>query len=202
MLWYSTSPQPLIMDRVAILVVNMRRRNTAMHALLETNTSDDILCSQEPWFSRIGVNRADNAREGRDVFGGAAHPNWSINYPYFTNTQRAKVITYTRKFVRSHSRKFVRSHSRKFVRSHSRKQTPIRTVARLDLARHPTILITDHYVSQDCLRIINFYHDVNDPSSLRTLISLELDPEVPTMLIGDFNMHSPSWSPEGWTRSP
>ena len=174
------------MDRVAILAVNMRRRNAAMHALLEANTSDDILCSQEPWFSRIGITRADNAREGRDILGGAAHPNWNINYPYFTDKQRAKVITYTRKFVRSHARK----------------QTPIRTVVRLDLARHPTVLITDHHVNQDCLRIINFYHDVNDPSSLRTLTALELDPEVPTILVGDFNMHSPSWLPEGWTRSP
>ena len=164
----------------------MRRRNAAMHALLETNTTDDIICSQEPWFSRIGVTRADNAREGRDVLGGAAHPNWNINYPYFTDSQRAKVITYTRKFTRTHGRK----------------QTPIRTVARLDLARHPTILITDHHIKQECIRIINFYHDVNDPSSLRTLTTLELDPEVPTILVGDFNMHSPSWSPEGWTRSP
>ena len=106
------------MDRVAILAVNMRRRNTAMHALLETNTTDDILCSQEPWFSRIGVARADNAKEGKDVLGGTAHPNWNISYPYFTDSQRAKVITYTRKFTRTHSRK----------------QTAIRTVARLDLA--------------------------------------------------------------------
>lgn len=174
------------MDRVAILSVNMRRRNAAMHALLETNTTDDVLCSQEPWFSRIGITRADDAREGRDVLGGAAHPNWSIHYPYFTDLQRAKVIMYTCNFTRSHSQK----------------QTPIRTVARLDLARHPSLLITDHYVNRDCLRIINFYHDVDDPSALRTLISLDLDPEIPTMLIGDFNMHSPSWSPEGWARSP
>ena len=174
------------MDRVAILAVNMRRRNAATHALLETNSTDDILCSQEPWFSRIGVTRADDAREGRDVLGGAAHPNWTIHYPYFTTSQRAKVMTYTRKFTRTHGRK----------------QTPIRTVTRLDLARHPTLLITDHHVNKDCLRIINFYHDVDDPSSFRALTSLDLDPEVPTILVGDFNMHSPSWSPEGWTRSP
>ena len=63
-------------------------------------------------------------REGHT--GGAAHPNWNIKYPYFTDSQCAKVITYTRKFTRMHRRK----------------QTSIRTVARLDLARHPTILIT------------------------------------------------------------
>ena len=33
------------MDKVAILSVNMRRRNAAMHALLETNNTDDVLCT-------------------------------------------------------------------------------------------------------------------------------------------------------------
>ena len=50
-----------------------------------------------------------------------------------------------------------------------------------------TLLITDHHIKQECIRIINFYHDVNNPLSLRTLTSLELDPEVPTILVGDFN---------------
>ena len=43
-----------------ILAVNMRRRNFAMHSLLATNETDDLLCVTEPWFSRIGVSRADD----------------------------------------------------------------------------------------------------------------------------------------------
>lgn len=113
------------------------------------------------------------------------HPNWLIHYPYFTDSQWANVITYMHKFTRTHTQK----------------QTPIHTVARLDLAWHPALLITDHYINQGLLHIINFYHDINDPSSLRALISLDLD-EVPTILIGDLNMHSPYWSPEGWICSP
>src|ERR1700761_4658446 len=108
-----------MMDQVSILAVNMRRRNAAMHALLSSNVLDSILCTQEPWFNRVGVARVDSEREGKDVLGGAAHPNWDIYYPYFTNDTRAKVITYARKFS---------------VTRPNRKTT-IHTVSRLDLAR-------------------------------------------------------------------
>lgn len=50
-------------------------------------------------------------------------------------------------------------------------------------------------------RAINFYNDVRDPSALETLIALDLDPTIPTILLGDFNTHSPSWSPQGWDKS-
>jgi hypothetical protein len=48
-----------IMSKHSFLSVNMRRRNVAMHSLLETNTVDDVLFIQEPWFDRIGVERSD-----------------------------------------------------------------------------------------------------------------------------------------------
>jgi len=43
--------------------------------------------------------------------------------------------------------------------------------------------------------IINFYHDVQDNSSLQALLTLEIDTIIPTMVIGNFNTHSPMWSP-------
>ena len=64
------------------------------------------------------------------------------------------------------------------------------------------ILITDHYIGTHSLRIINFYHDTGDSSSLQTLLSLDLDSTFPTILIGDFNLHSHSWSPPDLTTSP
>lgn len=82
------------------------------------------------------------------------------------------------------------------------RSTPIRTIPRLDLARHPTILITDHYVDHDRLRIVNYYNDIDDPSSLHSLLSLSLDTTFPAILIGDFNLHSRNWSPENIPRSP
>jgi hypothetical protein len=153
-----------------------------MHSLLETNTEDDVLFVQEPWFDRIGVARSDRAKDGVDVQGGANHPDWELFYPYFTNDKRAKVMTYKCKQV-------------------ANRISPLKVVPRLDLAKHPTILITDIYVQKDMLRVVNFYNDVDDPSSLNTLLSLDLDPTVPTLLLGDFNLHSRTWSPSSWERS-
>jgi hypothetical protein len=45
------------------------------------------------------------------------------------------------------------------------------------------------------IRVINFYNDVDDATSLNTLLSLDLDPTVPTLLLGDFNLHSRSGPP-------
>jgi hypothetical protein len=33
------------------------------------------------------------------------------------------------------------------------------------------------------------------------LVGLDLDATIPTLLVGDFNLHSPSWSPMGWDTS-
>jgi len=63
-------------------------------------------------------------------------------------------------------------------------------------------MITDIHIHHETLRIINFYHDVEDKTCLTTLTSLDLDPTVPTILVGDFNLHSPRWSPRGWSPSP
>lgn len=117
---------------------------------------------------------------------GAKHPNWNTFYPYYTNDHIAKVITYICKFSCTHNRKL----------------SPVCTVPQLDLVWHPTILITDHYIGTTLLCIINFYHDVMDKMLLCSLLDLDLDPVVPTILIGDFNIHSYSWSPMGISPSP
>jgi hypothetical protein len=39
---------------------------------------------------------------------------------------------------------------------------------------------------------------VDNPTALRTLLGLDLDPLIPTLLAGDFNLHSFTWSPMGW----
>jgi hypothetical protein len=48
---------------------------------------------------------------------------------------------------------------------------------------------------------INFYNDVDDPSALTTLMALDLDATIPTLLTRDFNLHSRTWSPLDWTHS-
>lgn len=39
---------------------------------------------------------------------------------------------------------------------------------------------------------------MEDPSTLNTLLSLDLDPLIHTVVVGDFNSHSRTWSPIGW----
>ena len=165
-----------------ISTVNMRRRNAMMHTILNSNLEDDILFIQEPWFGNIGVARDDALREGREVYGGVGNPKWNAYYPYFTNGLRAKVMTYAR--IHDIDKPF--------------KRHLLRGTARLDLCAHPCILITDFSFNDTLWRSINFYNDVDDPSALTTLLSLDLDPTVHTVLVGDFNSHSRSWSPAGW----
>ncbi|KAH9005376.1 hypothetical protein EDB84DRAFT_1573102 [Lactarius hengduanensis] len=76
--------------------MNMRRHNNAMHALLELNENDDILCVQEPWFGTIGTARSDKQRDSEWVLGGAKHQNWLLHYPSYTSDKRAKVMIYSR----------------------------------------------------------------------------------------------------------
>jgi hypothetical protein len=43
------------MPSFAFASINMRHCNAAMHVLLATNNTDDILFIQEPWFSTVGT---------------------------------------------------------------------------------------------------------------------------------------------------
>jgi hypothetical protein len=74
-------------------------------------------------------------------------------------------------------------------------------IVRNDLASHPCILISDFRVGTYYWRVLNFYNDVADPSALSSLLGLDLDATIPTLIIGDFNLHSTSWSPTGWATS-
>ena len=184
---HPATPVPCNMHTTNILSVNMWRQNVTMHTLLEENEEDDILCVQEPWFGKIGTARKDTAKDGVDVLGGASHHNWNLVCPYFNNKQCAKVMIYICKHSRLASK---------------RRLHPVRTVPRLDIVRHHSIMITDFHIQHKSLHIINFYHDIEDKTCLSTLTSLDLDPTVPTILVGDFNLHSPRWSPRGWSPSP
>src|ERR1700677_1606878 len=171
--------------KLSFASVNMRRRNAAMHVLLNTNSEDDVLFVQEPWFHPVGTARADAEINGKDELGGAAHPKWVLAYPYFSSIQRAKVMTYVRIHDRDHE----------FRKNHCRH------IARNDLVSHPCILITDIIAGSRYWRVINFYNDTDDPTALTELLGLDLDSTIPTMIVGDFNLHSPTWSPTGWAKS-
>jgi hypothetical protein len=173
------------MRKFSFASVNMRRRNAAMHALLNDNGEDDLLCVQEPWFNPVGTARCDDMIQGKDVLGGAANPKWRLAYPSLTNGQRAKVMTYV--WLHDRFAKFKPNHCQMIVHN--------------NLASHPCLLISDIRLGTYYWHVINFYNDVADPSALDALVGLDLDATIPTLLVGDFNLHSPSWSPMGWDTS-
>jgi len=103
--------------------VNMRCCNAAMHTLLETNVTDDILFIQEPWFRQVSVARSDTHLDGEDMLGGLAHPTWLTLHPHYTTGARAKVMTYVCKFQRDRPTR----------------PTSIRVTTRNDLLAHPCL---------------------------------------------------------------
>jgi hypothetical protein len=170
------------MRKFSIGSVNMQRRNAVMHVLLATNEDDDILLVQEPWFNPVGTARCDSMIDGKDILGGATNPQWDIHYPYFNFDQRTKVMTYAR----------IHERGEPFRRNR------LQMVSRNDLVSHPCILLTEVKAGRETWCVLNFYNDVDDPTALRTLLGLDLDPLIPTLLTGDFNLHSFTWSLMGW----
>ena len=164
----------------------MRRRNAMTHALLHSSPMDHLILIQEPWFDRIGTVRKDTAKDSVDVLGGVASPGWETHYPAIPDVGVAKVMAYTCK----------RSWE------HTNSPALFSATTRRDLCTHPCIMIIDLSFDDRTWRIVNFYNDVRDRSVLDTLLALNLDPLTPTLVVGDFNTHSRSWSPQGITPSP
>jgi endonuclease/exonuclease/phosphatase family metal-dependent hydrolase len=166
---------------INIASANMRKRNAVTHALLNSINDTDLILIQEPWFNKIGTARKDDAREGVDVMGGVASPAWDILYPGFGKDKPPKTMAYARKRTQGTAHYTVVPH--------------------LDICSHPTVQILDLIFDNEEWRVINFYHDVRDDSSLDTLLGLDIDATIPTLVIGDFNAHSQAWSPPDVTRS-
>ena len=170
---------------IRIASVNMRKRNAATHALLNSDKATNLFLIQEPWFNKIGTARNDNARQGVDIRGGVASPDWELIYPSFTEGQRPKVMAYARKNSAQYSR-----------------APHFTVVPRIDICSHPTLQVLDIILNKEQWRVINFYHDVRDNTSLQALLALDIDATIPTLLIGDFNLHARSWSLPDTPRSP
>jgi hypothetical protein len=58
------------------------------------------------------------------------------------------------------------------------------------------------HLSTNSFRILNVYHNTDHPSSLRTILNLDLDPITPTIVGGNFNTHAHTWSLAGIRPSP
>ncbi|KAH9954201.1 hypothetical protein BC827DRAFT_1158869 [Russula dissimulans] len=134
-------------------------------------------CPQELWFDTIGTAR-NASKNGVDILGGVASPMWELLYPSHTNMQCPKTMAY----IRKHGANSL-SHPKFTVAAHT------------DICAHPCIQVLDIWVNNETWRVVNFYHDICDSTCLPALLGLDVDVITPTMLLGDFNTHSPTWSP-------
>jgi len=162
-----------------LAAVNMRKRNAITHVLLNTSTNIHILLIQEPWYDTIGTARKDSERQGIDMLGGVAAPGWEIHYPGTDNTQRPKTMVYTRKT------------------EHGKDQPQFTALMCKDICTHPCVQILDMWIKGEQWGVVNFYHDIRDNTSLSTLTGLDIDATIPTIILGNFNMHSHMWSLQG-----
>jgi hypothetical protein len=65
----------------------------------------------------------------------------------------------------------------------------------LDICSHPTLQVLDVIFDEEkTWRVINYYHDTRDNTSLQAHLALDIDALTPTLIVGDFNTHSRTWS--------
>jgi hypothetical protein len=115
--------------------------------------------------------------------GAPINPLWDLHLPPLKPTDECCALTYTRTSIQ-----------------------PLVQNRTSHLMSNPNTVITDiDDGATITMRIINVYHQ--RPSrgghALGNLLSHELDDQIPTLLIGDFNTHSPLWSipdrmPDSW----
>jgi len=160
----------------------MRRRNPLFISFLQA-TSTDIVMVQEPWFRRLIPSHSDTNPDGDVVRGFAAHPSWEFFTPKHQKGDICKVMTYVRQtLLMSHDMRVV------LLDDHH--------------LASPASQVLEVSISGTSFILVNIYHHVvNHCPALGHIIRSPLDTILPTYVIGDFNMHSSTWSFPGATVS-
>src|SRR6266849_157041 len=144
----------LVHSIMYIASVNMRKCNAVTHALLNSNDNAHLILIQDPWYDRIGTARKDNTRQGVDVRGGVAYPKWELIYPGLSEGNPPKVMAYVRKPTQ-----------------HSTSTPRLTVVPRIDTCSHLTLQVLDViFDNGEKWHVINFYHDIQDITSLQALL--------------------------------
>ena len=112
--------------------------------------------------------------------GTPANDHWDCHVPTLPPNSTCKALTYSRRWLTSVV---------KHVTSHP--------------AANPNTVVLDiDDGSTTAIHMINVYHEVPQRGhALHHLMAHEIDDQKPTLLIGDFNTHSPRWSMPGKTLS-
>ena len=160
---------------IHILSVNINRQSRMLAALLQ-DTLADILLIQEPWHGPININRSDTDPLGTETRGVTGNNMWTIYYPRLLPGDVCKVVIYVRVALD-------------------------RSIIFRPQLDHPlasaSSMVLDIFTGDETLRLINVYHSVpreGGGHALPHLLNYEPDPFTPTLLVGDFNTHSPAWS--------
>ncbi|KAF8623926.1 hypothetical protein AX17_007254 [Amanita inopinata Kibby_2008] len=145
-----------------------------MHMLLNTLDDIDIILIQEPWIDKIGIARSLTDPQGEKALGTVSNPAWDIFLPISPDpTHPPRVATCIRKRLPN-----------------------LRYIPRPDIINSPDVLIID--ISSDDLtsRFINVYNagPGAKATAVNALCEANLNPLIPTIVAGDFNLHHPSWS--------
>jgi hypothetical protein len=172
---------------IRIKSVNVHRNGERTHGMLETDDSKyDILLLQEPAFYTVATLCSDSDPDGTPQLGFPLNNKWSLLSPQHDVDTRPKVCAYINSETIHHTRIVNHIPPDPLITSNSMV---------IDLLR------SDH--STVALRLVNVYHDKPDSGhALRHLFDNSLADTIPTILIGDFNSHSPRWSLPHSTPSP
>jgi len=167
---------------IQIMSVNMNQQSFLTHTLLQ-NATADILLIQEPWIGTVHTARSDSDPLGTAIPGSTNNNMWECYLPSFTDPDSVRVACYVRYDLAC-------------------------TFSIVNHVTHPMSsvesMVLDFTFEEEVLRIVNVYHRTYDKPhhNLLHLLSSELDPLVPTLLLGDLNTHSPIWSFPYATTSP
>jgi hypothetical protein len=163
------------LHHLKIASVNVHKQNAHMQAILQ-NTDADILLIQEPWFGTITTLQSDSDPNGIPQMGGPANNMWDTHILTLNSTSTCKALMYTR-------------HTLKPI---------VRNNTNHPAASPNTVVLNVDDGKSISLCIINVYHAVpSQGHDLHHITNLELGDLESTLLIGNFNIHSPQWSLPG-----
>ena len=156
--------------KINILSLNVARSNVVAHESLQIasthNRKFDIMLHQEPWWGSISA-REDERGEARSLGWTVALPT---THPVPLN-RRPRVLAYFRT------------------------STDLVIVQRTDIIENLDIQILDvkrHGAKQRVTRLINIYNAPDGESrAVDELCRLALDPDIPTIIMGDWNLKHP-----------
>jgi ribonuclease HI len=164
------NPQP-----TRVLQLNAARSNTRMHGILNDDeySEFDIILFQEPWYGRIGLERSSALNTGEPIYGTISNAAWDGFIPSSASLNNpARVATYVRKRSRIAAR------------------------PRPDIVENPDILTISCQWETTTIIIVNVYNPGpgRKATSVHSLTEVDLDPSLPTAVVGDFNLHHAAWA--------